>query len=145
MLVLKAILKSTLKPFTMNRRNPSFVFFIAFAILASVLLDFKMHWKEQQIKARLGAVLKQFQVNDMQNLPGQIWVEPGIFPVSADFPAEEGDFPPRQQFSHLSISLPRQDWTRNTKWSAIGSPYFSEYSYTKIASIRGREDHHVGT
>ncbi|KAK8640137.1 hypothetical protein V6N13_007897 [Hibiscus sabdariffa] len=28
----------------MNRRNPSFVFSIAFAILASVLLDFKMHW-----------------------------------------------------------------------------------------------------
>ncbi|KAK8670779.1 hypothetical protein V6N13_037396 [Hibiscus sabdariffa] len=28
----------------MNRRNPSFVFSIAFAILASMLLDFKMHW-----------------------------------------------------------------------------------------------------
>ncbi|KAK8607611.1 hypothetical protein V6N13_046220 [Hibiscus sabdariffa] len=28
----------------MNRSNPSFVFSIAFAILASVLLDFKMHW-----------------------------------------------------------------------------------------------------
>ncbi|KAK8533036.1 hypothetical protein V6N12_076317 [Hibiscus sabdariffa] len=39
----RTVLKSTLKPFTMNRSNPSFVFSIAFAILASVLLDFKMH------------------------------------------------------------------------------------------------------
>ncbi|KAK8600514.1 hypothetical protein V6N12_050367 [Hibiscus sabdariffa] len=29
--------------------------------------------------------------------------------------------PPGQQISHLPRSLPRQAWTRNTKWSAIGS------------------------
>ncbi|KAL4383768.1 hypothetical protein GQ457_15G019050 [Hibiscus cannabinus] len=33
---------------------------------------------EQQIKARLGVVLKQFQVDDIQNLPGkQLWHLPG--------------------------------------------------------------------
>ncbi|KAK8652448.1 hypothetical protein V6N13_126480 [Hibiscus sabdariffa] len=48
---------------------------------------------EQQIKARLGAVLKQFKVDDIQNLPRQqLWHLPGQ----------------RHQISHLPRSLPRQ-------------------------------------
>ncbi|KAK8653317.1 hypothetical protein V6N13_127324 [Hibiscus sabdariffa] len=37
---------------------------------------------EQQIKARLGAVQKQFQVDDIQNLPRQqLWHLPGHIPL----------------------------------------------------------------
>ncbi|KAK8691678.1 hypothetical protein V6N13_075178 [Hibiscus sabdariffa] len=80
------------------------------------------------------------------------------FPASPDFPAEAENYPPRADFppmswqqifrqhcghdifppghqiSHLPRSLPRQAWTRNTKWSAIGSAYFSEYACTKSVS-----------
>ncbi|KAK8986833.1 hypothetical protein V6N11_037759 [Hibiscus sabdariffa] len=48
--------------------------------------------------------------------------------------------PPGQQISHLPRSLPRQAWTRNTKWSAIGSSYFSEYFCTESVSISCREN-----
>ncbi|KAK8556304.1 hypothetical protein V6N12_002712 [Hibiscus sabdariffa] len=58
----------------------------------------------------LGAVLKQFQVDDIQNPPRQIGAESGIFPASADFPAQAGVFPPVQELSHLPRSLPRQVW-----------------------------------
>ncbi|KAK8499746.1 hypothetical protein V6N12_073011 [Hibiscus sabdariffa] len=44
---------------------------------------------EQHIKARLGAVLKQFQVDDIQNLPRQqLWHLPGQSWASNRSPAE---------------------------------------------------------
>ncbi|KAK8555328.1 hypothetical protein V6N12_009476 [Hibiscus sabdariffa] len=47
-----------------------------------------------RFNARLGAVLKQFQVDDIQNPPGQqLWHRPGQ--SCPDFPAEAEDFPPR--------------------------------------------------
>ncbi|KAK8556268.1 hypothetical protein V6N12_002678 [Hibiscus sabdariffa] len=109
----------------------------------------------------MGVVLKQYQVDDIQNLPGK---KHGICrgragePATADwsrfrhiscqcrfsrqdnrFSRPGGDFPLRQQISHLL----RQAWTRNTKRSAIGSSYFSEYSCTESVSIRDREAYQI--
>ncbi|KAK8660186.1 hypothetical protein V6N13_051120 [Hibiscus sabdariffa] len=49
--------------------------------------------RSSRFNARLGAVLKQFQDDDIQNLPRQqLWHLPG-----QNFPAEAEDFPPRSK------------------------------------------------
>ncbi|KAK8636912.1 hypothetical protein V6N13_064346 [Hibiscus sabdariffa] len=71
-------------------------------------VDYVSKWVEAIATSHNDA--KMFQVDDIQNPPRQIGAESGIFPASADFPAQAGVFPPVQELSHLPRSLPRQVW-----------------------------------